>query len=61
MKTFLVETFDDLGKYGEYAVEAENVAVARQIARNFHIRDYYSSKKWYELPSISTEKPEEIK
>jgi hypothetical protein len=52
---YLIETYDKVGKSGEYTVEADNVAVARQLGRNMHINQYYSSKKWYELPDIETE------
>jgi hypothetical protein len=52
---YLVETFDAHKKCGEYTVEANNVAIARQLARNMHINEFYGSKKWYELPEISTE------
>jgi hypothetical protein len=52
---YLVDTYDKLGKVGEYTLEADNIAVARQLARNMHINQYHSSKKWYELPDIDTE------
>lgn len=43
MNTFKIQVDDNLGKDSYFEVNAENVAEARRIARNLHIKEFYES------------------